>query len=97
MTDCLPITVRLAACLTVVIASHASASFVDYDDKAAWLEAAGTPTTIDFVLPPGGIITDQYASLGVSFPQGNDLAYSWNGFVTDGWVRHKAVRTTLAT
>ena len=85
MTACLPITVPRAVCLTVAITSHAAAGFVDYDDAESWLAAAGAPTTIDFVLPPGGIITDQYASLGVSFPPGNDLAYSLASLFSDGW------------
>ena len=69
------------AIAAIALSASAEAGFVQYGDKAAWLAAAGAPTTIDFVLPESAVLTDQYEYLGVSFPQGNDVAYPSTGFL----------------
>jgi hypothetical protein len=49
----------------------------EYENGAAWYAAVGEVTTIDFTdQPAGSIITDQYASLGVHFTDGNDIAFA---------------------
>ena len=72
------------AIAAIALSASAEAGFVQYGDKAAWLAAAGAPTTIDFVLPESAVLTDQYEYLGVSFPQGNDVVYPSPNF-EDGW------------
>ena len=76
----------IGLCGSLAAAGVTSAGFVEFEnDQAGWLAAAGVPTTIDFVLPESAFLTDQYEHLGVSFPQGNDVAFPWTGFLTDGW------------
>jgi hypothetical protein len=60
--------------LACVAPNRADASPIFFVDRAAYLSAAGAQTEIDFTdLPPLTIVTDQYASLGVTFTDGNDV------------------------
>lgn len=78
---------HLIAMLLIAFAQHAEATVVDYTSKSEWEAAAGPYTTIDFTgFAPGTIITDQYASLGVTFTEGNDrINESIIGFPNDGF------------
>jgi len=84
--------------LPLVHTHEASAAVTDYTSKAAWQAAAGPYTTIDFTgFAPGTIITNQYASLGVIFTEGNDRINKLQSFVNDGWGLNGVIDTfTLA-
>ena len=72
---------------TASLAHPASSDFVTFTDAAAWQQAVGTYTTIgfnDFV--QSTIVTEQYASLGVHFTDGTDVAFAGpTVFPNDGW------------
>lgn len=83
---------RLIAVLVVatvpptVAAAEARASFVEYHDLASWSSAAGPFTTLDFVFPQAVILDDEYLSLGVIFPDAEEVAFPQaGGFPQDGW------------
>jgi hypothetical protein len=51
----------------------ASAEVTEFIDFVSWQAAVGSYTTIHFdELGTSGAVTDQYASLGIIFPDGND-------------------------
>jgi len=78
--------VMSAVTLPLLGSGHVAAAVVDYTSKSAWEAAAGPYTTIDFTgYAPGTIITNQYASLGVIFTEGNDRINALQSFVNDGF------------
>jgi len=71
---------------SIYIAHQASAAVTDYTSKSEWEAAAGAYTTIDFTgYTSGTIITNQYASPGVIFTEGNDRINDSIAFLNDGW------------
>lgn len=69
------------------IANTAIAAITLYKNhqQAEWFDAAGVVDTIDFVLSPGEILSDQYSSLGVTFTGGDDFAKPGEAYLLDGW------------
>ncbi len=65
---------QLVAGMTVAAATTTlHGDFVEFTDKASWIETVGVFSTIDFTgFPNDTFITDQYASLGVLFTDGDD-------------------------
>ncbi len=61
-----------ALALTQGLCSTATASVVLTGNYLNWQNAAGNSTKLDFVFDTPQVITDQYAALGVLFPDGND-------------------------
>ncbi len=64
---------------TALVASlsvgSANAGVLEFHDRDAWIAAVGEFTTIGFTeVPSGTFLFDQFASLGVVFTDGNDLA-----------------------
>jgi hypothetical protein len=71
----LPIRPMLMA--TCALATSAQASVVEFTSFTDWEQAAGTYTSIGFdEVPPHTFLSDQYADLGINFPDGNDVAIS---------------------
>jgi len=57
-----------------------------YNSFAAWSGASPIFTTLDFTSVGDGYVTDQYASLGAVFAEGDDYAFISGGlFPQDGW------------
>jgi hypothetical protein len=85
--------------LTCVVAQSASANIVEYTNKVAWQNAAGSYSTITFTeLPANTWITNQYAHLGVTFTDGSDqVAYMPGAFLNDDYGLNGALdETTLS-
>jgi MYXO-CTERM domain-containing protein len=61
-----------------------SAGFSWTVDKQEWLTSVPSYTKLDFVLPGGEVLGEQYAALGVHFPDGNDVVVA-NGSFDDLW------------
>jgi len=60
--------VTLGSIALAAAAAPCHASVTSFTDYAAWSPAAGSTSTITFgELPPGTLVTDQYAGLGVTF------------------------------
>jgi hypothetical protein len=73
----------------------ASATVVEYVNKAQWEAAAGAFSTIHFTeLPDNTLVTTQYASLGVTFTDGSDYIYHSSSFVIDGAGLNGALNST---
>jgi hypothetical protein len=62
----------LLAGFTLGLSGSADAAPIIYTDRALYLAAAGVQTEIDFDEIGSGLVTDQYAALGVTFTDGND-------------------------
>jgi len=81
----------MAAALLPAGACHGELQEFFTDDRADWFDqtsAMGPITTLDFTgFPQFTVITDQYADLGVVFPEGNEfvLGESFETFPQDGW------------
>lgn len=80
--SCIPLVVPTTSNATVTLyynsLNHAAT-------KQAWLNAAGTPTKIDFSgFAQNTIITTQYLPLGVDFVDGTDRIHYTSSFVEDG-------------
>src|SRR5262245_3944366 len=73
----------LAIC---VMCSPTEAAVTEYTNKSSWQTAVGNNyTTIDFLgYPNTTFITNQYASLGVIFTDGNDSIWHTPSYVIDG-------------
>jgi hypothetical protein len=57
----------------MVAASVANAGVIETEDRDEWIASVGTFDLVDFVgYPDGTPLFDQYAHLGVLFPDGND-------------------------
>jgi hypothetical protein len=66
-------------------ATAQQAGFTDFTDFAAFQAASGPLTCIPFSdLAPGTLVTTQYASVGVTFTDGDDAVLANPGFVRDG-------------
>lgn len=70
----------------VWVTAQTNASVTEYTDKPAWQAAVGNNyVTADFTgYPNNTFITNQYASLGVLFTDGNDSIHLSQSFVNDG-------------
>ncbi len=71
-----------------VLAPTVHASFITYkNDKQGWIDAVGASyTTLDFNFGQAVILSDQYESLGVLFPEPDDNTWKNPGaFPNDGW------------
>ena len=78
----------LALLLAFAVASPVCAGFTLLQDFALWQQASGPYTTLDFTgFPNNTFITDQYADLGVTFLDGNDVITGPSSLVfpLDGW------------
>ena len=79
----------LVLALVMIIASPAARAGVTVlQDFALWQQATGPHTTLDFTgFPNNTFITDQYADLGVTFLDGNDVITGPSSLVfpLDGW------------
>lgn len=76
----------VAAVSAVAPVRRSHASFVEYHDLDSWSAVAGSFTTLDFVFPQAMLLNSQYSSLGVLFPDGEEVALSQPGlFLQDGW------------
>lgn len=75
-----------------VLTTAAHASFVEYHNFSSWSAASGPFTTLDFVFQQAVILDDEYLSLGVIFPDAEEVAFSQAGlFLQDGWGVNGAV------
>jgi hypothetical protein len=81
-----PLALALPATLLACAAS-AQAGFTTYTNFDAWKSATGNSyTTLDFVFPQPVLLTTQYLSLGVSFPDQEEVAAPLPAsFPFDGW------------
>jgi MYXO-CTERM domain-containing protein len=81
----------LMAAITAVMiltcaATSARGEVREYTDYDEWRSAVGHFTTIQFTeYPPGTIVTDQYADLGILFTDGNDVILERSYFLNDGF------------
>jgi MYXO-CTERM domain-containing protein len=76
---------RLLAITLTCTATSARGEVREYTDYDEWRSAVGHFTTIQFTeYPPGTIVTDQYADLGILFTDGNDVVDEWSGY-NDGF------------
>ena len=73
--------------LALAIAGPASAGFTLYWDKPSWEAAVPGATTLSFSeFTDGAFLTDQYASLGVTFLNGDDqVTFGPITYPEDGW------------
>lgn len=63
----------LAAAAIAAMTTGAYADFTSFEDFDAWQDAGGPFTTLTFTkFEHGTVVTDQYADLGVTFPDGNN-------------------------
>ncbi len=86
MLDRLNLAARLVAAAAGLLATgSAHASFTVIKNYADWSSAAGTHSTIDFVFSGWEIMHYQSASLGVIFPDGEEIAYPAEYWQVDGW------------
>jgi len=70
---------------TALHGPDAAAAVTEYEYKADWQNVVGPHITITFQgYPHGTLINDQYATLGVVFPDGNDFIRYNNSFPNDG-------------
>jgi len=70
----------------LLMASIAHSEVTSYNSFAAWSGASPIFTTLDFTSVGDGYVTDQYASLGAVFAEGDDYAFISGGlFPQDGW------------
>jgi len=71
--------------LTFFLVQVTRGAVVEYTNKVAWQNAAGSYSTITFTeLPANTWITNQYAHLGVTFTDGSDqVAYMPGAFLND--------------
>jgi len=69
------------------VVHHAPAELTGFVDAASWQSAVGSFTTIGFDdFTESTLVTEQYASLGVHFIGGNDVAFFGpNIFPNDRW------------
>ncbi len=77
-----------ASVALLAMSPSAEASFTTFkNDKAGWIDAVGGSfTTLDFNFGEPVILSDQYASLGVIFPEPDDNTWkNPGGFPNDGW------------
>ncbi len=76
-----------AMVLSLVAATPALGGVVVLEDREAWMEAAGSFTTIDFTgYPRGTIVTDQYEDLGITFgPFQMYVQQTSSAFPSDGF------------
>lgn len=64
----------MAAMVLAALTHSVHAGVVNYTDKGSYLAAAGAQVTIDFTgLPDQTVVTTQYAGLGATFTDGDDL------------------------
>jgi hypothetical protein len=78
---------RVIILTIVVLTLHrsASAAFTVYTNKQAWEAAAGATSSIYFTgYPQFTIITNQYAGMGITFPDGDDFIRLNDAFSSDG-------------
>lgn len=72
----------------LALAGRASASVTEFTNRAEWFAAIGglqQSQTISFLgFPRGTLLNDQYADLGVTFPDGNDYVANSSSFLLDG-------------
>ena len=84
-----PVPCDAAWLLALSVAGSASAGFTLYWDKPSWEAAVPGATTLSFgEFADGTLMTNQYASLGVNFLNGDDQVQADPGFTTylaDGW------------
>jgi hypothetical protein len=79
--------IRAILTTTCALATRAQASVVEFTSFTDWEQAAGLYTSIGFdEVPPNTFLSDQYADLGINFPDGNDVAIccSFETFPFDG-------------
>ena len=70
-----------SALLVTLIAHACVADVQEFFDFEAWQNAAGDSTFIGFTeYPQGTFISDQYADLGIVFPEGNASILNSNSF-----------------
>lgn len=71
--------------LPLLLLLPAPAQVTEYTDHGLWEADIGRTQCADFVgLPNGTVVTDQYASLGMTFTEGNDSVLLSTSFVVDG-------------
>jgi len=76
----------ISGTVLVIGAGSARAVVTEFTDSESWQVAVGQFTTITFAeFPEGGAVTNQYASLGINFPDGNDFFDSFNNNYLDGF------------
>ncbi len=70
------------------IGFETGADIVEFTNRAEWVSAIGgfdQMQTISFLeYPQGTLLSDQYANLGVTFPDANDYIVSAESFLLDG-------------
>jgi hypothetical protein len=70
-------------------AGTAAGSVTEYNDRASWEAAVGAFTSIRFTeVPVNVIVTDQYASYGATFTDGDDFSLASAAFINDGTGLH---------
>jgi len=69
----------------LVTASSAHASFTVVKGIDNWNAAVPSSTTLDFVFAEAQVLNTQYLSLGVLFPEGEEVAVPLAGPTQDGW------------
>ena len=73
----------LAALVTSAAGVSAQGGVIEFDDKDAWIAAAGEFTTIGFTEVPNlTFLSNHYADLGVVFSDGNDITRCCGQFET---------------
>ena len=77
----------LCAIVPILSAITARADVIEFTDKDEWIAAVRAVTTIDFTgFPPGMPIRDEFADLGVHFPdQNNRFRFGPTIFPNDEW------------
>ena len=71
--------------LSALLLLPAFSQVTEYTSRAAWEAVVGTPQCADFTgYGSGTVITNQYASIGMTFTQGDDTVLVSGAFVTDG-------------
>lgn len=77
-------TLLFAVTIIFTVASTLRAEVAEYEDKPAWEAHIGDYTTLDFTgFEWNTVITDQYASLGAIFTDGDDTISFGTGFPND--------------
>ncbi|MCI0365761.1 MAG: hypothetical protein L0219_18030 [Phycisphaerales bacterium] len=73
---------------TISFGSPTSAQVAEFTNRSEWFAAIGgleQSQTISFLeYPQGTLLSDQYANLGVTFPDGNDFILNSSAYVIDG-------------
>ena len=76
---------RIGSALALSLTASSSASFTVVKGIDKWNAAVASSTTLDFVFAEPQVLSTQYLTLGVFFPEGEEVAQPIGSAFQDGW------------